>query len=345
MPPRDPLNRRSFHPWVSWLLSLAILALLFWWMPVNDVMAAMRVLDWRFLAVAASMTFVNVLLRGFRWAQILDCRTPRQITVSTCVCAIGLALNAVMPGKAGEFARIGLARKHLNGPPLGSIVAGALAERIFDATMLLCLLALSLAVSDALSNSSGLEGRIHGAAGRLAAGCALLAAVLAALCIPRVNRFLRLTLVKLRRRRYGAIARRASLFIRDFATPVNRLLSPARLASTSGLTILMWLAIGAGVYLTALGTPVVDLSPQVALTFAAVTVIATALPSAPGGWGIFEAVGVAVVLSLGRVSDEAGAFAFVIAAHLVQYLPVVLCGVLGWLVLHRTRRAMEIHDG
>ena len=94
------------------------------------------------------------------------------------------------------------------------------------------------------------------------------------------------------------------------------------------MSLLLWLALGLTNLLVARAMPGVELDFRQALVVTAISIAASAIPSVPGAWGVYEA-GVLLALVLVRAAPEPGdgvAFAFV--SHLCQYLPVVVLGAI-----------------
>ncbi len=100
------------------LASLALAALLLWWRGPdwNSVYHAFDFVAWRWIVAAFMLNLVSVLLRAFSWrltiSQALDRPHPRFSNVLTAF-GIGLFANAVLPGRIGELARVGVLRRHL----------------------------------------------------------------------------------------------------------------------------------------------------------------------------------------------------------------------------------------
>lgn len=94
------------------------------------VAAAERVeeLDWRFLALALALQLATLAFRAGAWRNVLAAAYPdRRIPIFSlgCAYAAGVALNAYLPARGGECAKIGIARTQIPGSSVPTI-AGSL---------------------------------------------------------------------------------------------------------------------------------------------------------------------------------------------------------------------------
>jgi glycosyltransferase 2 family protein len=119
--------------------ALAVVAgVLVWRAPDLDIFA--RVFDevaWEWVAVAIGMNLLSVMVRSIAWHIVLNEALPpphpshRNVFSAFCV---GLLGNAVLPGRAGEVARMAVVARHV---PHGrttwaSIFGSTFAHRLFD---------------------------------------------------------------------------------------------------------------------------------------------------------------------------------------------------------------------
>jgi uncharacterized membrane protein YbhN (UPF0104 family) len=90
-------------------------------------------LDWRLLAAALTLQLANVACRGVCWRNILAAAYPQQrlpVVSLGCAYAAGMALNAYLPARGGECAKVGLARMQIPGSCVPTI-ASSLAVLLF----------------------------------------------------------------------------------------------------------------------------------------------------------------------------------------------------------------------
>jgi uncharacterized membrane protein YbhN (UPF0104 family) len=102
--------------------------------------AAERVqeLDWRFLAIALTLQLATLACRAVAWRNVLAAAYPRQripLFSLGCAYAAGMALNAYLPARGGEGAKIALARAQIPGSCVASIAASLTVLLLVDAVL------------------------------------------------------------------------------------------------------------------------------------------------------------------------------------------------------------------
>jgi uncharacterized membrane protein YbhN (UPF0104 family) len=102
--------------------------------------AAERVeeLDGRFLALALALQLATLSFRALAWRNVLAAAYPRQrIPVFSigCAYAAGVALNAFLPARGGEGAKIALARAQIPGSSVPTIAASLSVVLLLDAVL------------------------------------------------------------------------------------------------------------------------------------------------------------------------------------------------------------------
>jgi glycosyltransferase 2 family protein len=93
-------------------------------------------LDWRFLALALTLQLTTLACRSLAWRNVLAAAYPgRQIPVFSlgCAYAAGIALNAYLPARGGEGAKVALARAQIPGSSVPTIAASLTVLLIVDA--------------------------------------------------------------------------------------------------------------------------------------------------------------------------------------------------------------------
>lgn len=340
-----PDQRRSC--WIvilGWALSIACLLLFFVWVPVDDTVVAMLQGHPLLLALAMVATVGNLGLRGTRWMVLLGRHTLADFRLAASVSIIGLALNATIPGKIGEIARVGLAARLMK-VRVGEAAMASLIERVVDLAVLSGLGFITITMTPPLTQPwQGVFSRA--ALVRLAATLLLTSASAAALILlaghDRFGKWVRQTISarigsQLWRQRF----RRLALDLRNGA---RRLRSRRATLPALVSTLALWVLLGVGVYAVGLAMPGVECTFPAALAFAVVTTLASALPSAPGAWGVYEAAGVVVGSTLVQAESPSNLAAFVVASHATQYFPVVGMGFACWLRLGRLRSRDPLED-
>jgi uncharacterized protein (TIRG00374 family) len=121
------------------LVLLAVAAVLLWWRGpdwglVRDTFTVVR---WRWVLAAVGLNLLSVLLRSFAWdtaiKQALPPPQPRFRLVFSAF-SVGLFANAVLPGRVGELARVGVLTRRLPGREgvWATLLGSVFAHRVFD---------------------------------------------------------------------------------------------------------------------------------------------------------------------------------------------------------------------
>jgi uncharacterized membrane protein YbhN (UPF0104 family) len=175
-----------------------------------DVLARFGDVDPRLVVAALVLHVANHGLRSVAWRNVLRAAYPAErvplLTVASAY-AVGVALNAVLPGRGGDAAKVALVRVRLPGstvPALASTLSVVVLFDLVAATLLL----LAVAITGAVPLSADLPA-VPGPWAAAAALAAVAALVMAA-------RRLRAPLRRLRAQvaRGGAILRTPSRYLR-----------------------------------------------------------------------------------------------------------------------------------
>jgi uncharacterized protein (TIRG00374 family) len=218
---------------------------------------------------------------------------------------LGMAVNNVIPAKLGELAKAFYLRR-AGGFSLSKGVTMVFWERFFD---LNALLAMGLAVA--------LHFRLNLAFVPLAA---VVGGIWAALFVVRTFPNLVERIIDL------MPSARLSAFLADIKLQILHGVTPGFMVVLGLYTVLCW-ALYAGVtYLFLLWAGQFSLTVGQATAVFVLSALGMAMPSSPGGGGVFEA---AVVFALGLFGvDKEQALAAGVVLHMLQYIPVTLLGVL-----------------
>ena len=148
--PRDRLIRLSLL-----LPGLGLLAFLLWWRGPEWrlVGKAFEAVSWRWVGAALLLNLLSVLVRAVSWNVVIRQALPRSqeppFSSVFSAFAVGLLANAVLPGRIGELARVGvLARRTERGKGVtGKLLGTVFAHRLFDLVPALLLTAFVLATT------------------------------------------------------------------------------------------------------------------------------------------------------------------------------------------------------
>jgi uncharacterized membrane protein YbhN (UPF0104 family) len=156
------------------------------WQAGGEVVARFAGLDPRLLVAAAAFHVANHLLRSVAWRNVLSAAYPSQRVATTAVVsayAVGVALNAVLPARGGDAAKIALVRMRVAGSTVPTIASTMSVVVLFDLAAA-TLIVLMVGLSGALPISPEL--RVSGAPVWIVA-----AAVLVSLALVLARRFRR----------------------------------------------------------------------------------------------------------------------------------------------------------
>ena len=268
-------------------------------------------LDLQFIALAVGLVGVELLLRAWRWSLLLPSGQAGRPSAGRLVpiALVGYLGNTVLPARIGDAAMAVLVGRREQIPIAGALGSVVL-MRVIDT------LALAVLVFPAAIIAGVPEGFIRAAA--VAAGAAAAVLLVAQTAIPAsVIAFVR------RRIRWApanALLDHAARFL-DAMSAKGR---GRAFAAAMGLTIGIW-ALEATVYWLSSAALDVGLAPAGSLLVAAVAVLGTAVPSAPGYVGTFELAASSVARALG--AEPSAALAFAILVHAVTAIPLALGGV------------------
>lgn len=311
-----------FRRLLPWIVSAACVYIILKFVPMSAIASRLSEIDIWWLAMAMIAVVINLLARGIRIGLILSRSDPQSLFWIISISNVGMALNALLPGKVGEVVKVVL-NTRIMGVGSGQAVMAALIERILDLTILSVLAWYAIGQVDLSESEYGRLLEIFSNA--LMALCFLF---LLAIACTRLNRFSR----AVRRAVYKLFYclprfRRQSIrFIRDAEYISRNFMRTALAVRSISASLVMWLTCVLVIFLVAKAMPSMELGLMACLIIGALTTLAAALPAAPGGWGAYEAVGLFVTKQIAPHYSLAEIGAFIIASHFVQYFTVILIG-------------------
>lgn len=270
-------------------------------------------------AVAATCMFP---LRARRWRTILDPVAPKlPFAPLWRSVAIGMMVNNLALLRAGEFARAYALTREVPSVTFSTSLASLVVDRVFDAIVVLLLLAVAIVVAGFSADTQIAGYSISHIAMLFAlAPLVLLVGLYAMVFFP--DKLIRLFEL-FARRVAPAVERRGSDMLRRFADGLSVLRSPVHFFAVFWWTLLHWLLqpIAFWLALKALGIEV----PWSATLFAqGIIVILVAVPSAPGFFGPFELGATAALGLYGVAESDAATWAFIF--HVASFIPITLIG-------------------
>lgn len=307
-------------------LGIALSAVLLWWtlhdVDFTAVWNELRTSNgWLWLASTVTATLIFPV-RARRWRTILDPVAPRlPFGPLWRATAVGMMLNNVAPARAGEVARAVVLRRERPEVSFGAALASLAVDRAFDAIVILLFL-FAAPLDPAFPADARVAGHSLPALGRtlvvLTAGLVfgLYAVVAAPEAFARVaGRALRRLAPRWEERGTGAI--------RAFAGGLAVLREPRRFGAVFAWSVGHWLLCAWSVYL---GFQAVGIrAPFTAALFLnSLLSVASALPSSPGFFGLFEVTS-RYGLALYGVPPTV-AVSWALGYHILTFVPITVFG-------------------
>lgn len=322
-------KRRLLVILVSILVSAALLALIIRDVPLPEVLDTLRAADAGYLLLSLIMVSLGLVIRGVRWAVLLDGRLP--IVRATHMVNV-MFLGNQLPMRIGEVARGVLAAR--DGVPLATSASSIVAERLIDTLVVVLVIALSVSqLPSALPEVSERATQF---------GLLALVGFLGMLALARFPQLARQLVSAL----LDAIPALRRLPLQRIADELLEGLRPLTQAQTA-LRISFWTAGGWFFSLTsfyflhlALGIEtnfIISVPLGIALT-----ALAIALPVSIAALGPFEGAIVITGQMLGM--DQLDAIALGFLFHGVTVLGYAVWGVIGLLALGVSPRSAFVQD-
>ena len=325
---------------VGTLVSALTLYLSFRNVPLTQLAAYVKTINYWWIVPAIFLVVVIFCLRTLRWQIILSNIEKIDFWQAFHPLMIGFMINCVLPGRVGELARPVLLRQK-RGVSVTTGIATVAAERIFDiAALILLFAAVFSTVADRPDSAVNYFG-IHldsavlksVAWGMIRLSAALMTFIallivgatrrLIKACVEKSGRYLAARFPGFQNRIMG-LSGFMTRIIDNFAAGLSLVRSPVSLLACVGLTILIWGLTALSYLIFAKGCPGIELSFMELTTVMVVICFAIALPSVPGFWGLWEAAGVFALSIFGVAQKDA--LGFTLVNHAAQVFPVIAIG-------------------
>lgn len=268
------------------------------------------------LVAALGLLVVQLLMRAVRWRILLPRRADGErvhLRVAVPALLIGYLGNAVLPARLGEPLRAAVVarRERLD---FAECFGATVVERVVDTATLAIVAFLAALVLGVTTSVVALTGAAA-TAGLVVIGLLVSIGVtgITTLVAGRVDRWTRSA-------RIDALTDRVVAFARG----VDRGRSPRRLLAAAAVSCACW-ALDALVFWVVAQAIGVSLSIPQAVLVAAMTVLVTAIPAAPGYVGTYELAATGTATALGIPGTEALAVALL--SHVVTTVPLAVGGV------------------
>lgn len=313
----------------DWKGALGILlgAGLLWYALRNESFSAiwgvLRDSNWLLLVLSAVVATCIFPLRARRWRTILEpVAGPVAFGPLWRSTAIGMMLNNVF-WRAGEFGRAYALNREVPRVPVSTALGSLAVDRIADGVVLLALM-FGAMLDPAFPPSVTLMGRT---VPQLAAGGAVLAVGLTVLSYLLVLHPVRATaMVRSGARRF--VPRFAERIVEVFSAGMGGLAvlrDTSRLAQVMLWALLHWLVQALSFYVALVAVGII-VPFSATLFLMGILGIGSSIPSAPGFFGLFEAIATIGLGVYGVPTELAASWA--IGYHIVSFIPITVFGAL-----------------
>jgi len=314
----------------------------------SEVLAGLRAVDPLLLVLTVALATLTFPIRLIRWRVILRDERERPLPWLPLwhAVAIGFMANNLLPARAGEFARAYVASRQL--PVRFTTALGSIGvERVFDALVMLGLMALAIASPSFPAHSTLLDtplSRLAGRAALLFGAMFVVALVVVLRPTPWLALFERVTRTVLPAR----LAARVAGMAEGLVAGLTVLKRPGRFGAMLFWSLVLWLTNAASfaVCFRAFGLQV---PIEGSLLLQGILGFAVAVPASAGFFGVFEKA-TQLTLQLYGISPSL-ALAYAVAYHVSTFLPITLLGLRSLARVHlhlgdlgRARTADQLGD-
>lgn len=328
-------NKKKY---VMFAFGLAVTAAALWWSTRNvklkDFINDLQNFNPWWLIPAFITFYYSMYLRAVRWGLLFRPHHDLkgyQVFRPLMLC---FGFNCILPGRVGEVARAFIIGKKTGVP---TALATVVAERIIDAATLIGLLAFCLWQLPPMDPNISVQlwgmpkpltGEAFNDASRniIVISFVLVAGVIVFM-IPLTQRILHAII----RRLPVADRFKSSLhhLLIHFAQGFHALKEPWTMARILFQSLVIWSLIGVSNLAIAKGFNMQMNLAQAEAQMVIVAIFIT-LPATPGYWGLFEAgiVFSSIVLGIVRAEQQSLALAYALVVHILQYLPIVILGLI-----------------
>ena len=307
----------SWQPAAVVVLTVGLLWLFFRNVNYHEIGRAVGRAHPAWLGAAVLVTLQTYVLRACRWQALLLPLGRARFRTALRSTVIGFTATFLLPGRVGEVLKPYLLARR-EGFKIPATFATVIVERLLDLTTVLLLFAC------ALPFVPGDVGTDVKWAGGLAAAASLVGLLTLFMCAGHPERLGRWA-GRVTRWLPERAARAAGHLVRTFAEGLAVMRRPGPLVLAEAWTILLWLSIALGIWIT---SAAFDLTFSFAGTFLVVTFlvvgVAAPTPGSVGGFHYFYLL--AVTRFFGANPDTGAAAALVL--HLISNVPVTVFGLI-----------------
>lgn len=264
------------------------------------------------IILPALFYFSIFILRAWRWQMLLSHVKKIELFKLFKLLFIGFLMNILLPFRIGELVRANLTGKKTAVPRTG-VLASIVSERVFDGViivLLFCITMFSMPIPQWAIKS------LYAGSSAFIAGIVILF-VIARKKEVAVKIFSKLPI------HLKFVEKLEDLFIK-FINSLEIFSSISLIVKVFSISLVIWIMEGLVFYMI---TNAFNIHLGLMQCFLVIIIIGmgAALPTAPGGIGTFEFLGVLVLSFLGI--DKNIAFGYLLTIHFIQLTTLVSCGI------------------
>jgi hypothetical protein len=318
--------RRLWRPILGLALGLVLLALAARGTDLSAVWADVRQADPLWAGLALLTVLLTTVAKVGRWGVLFPAAQGVRYRSLARALLVGQLVNALLPARLGEVARFTLLGRD-EGVSKATVLGTIAAEKAFDVLFLLIAAGLVAALT---SLPPWLHGVLVGMAGL---GAAVLLAALAL-----SGRRIAAAGERLAPRLPGGLGTRVARLVAQGLVGLESLRRPRLAAAACAWSAVIW-ALAAGTNLVLLWAFRLSLSIGAALLLLTLLHVGMAPPSSPARLGVFHAI---TVVGLGTLGvDRTTGLAYATVLHAVIYGPQILLGALALGLRSRAEEAAQ----
>lgn len=268
-----------------------------------------------------TITVLTMAVRSLRWQYLLAPVGDTHFRVAFRATMIGFAASAVLPARAGEVIRPYLLARQ-EGLSATATFATIIVERLVDAVTVVLLLAVFVLFFDQGVPQGALYQAVQ--VGGLTVGAISLAGFAAMFVAAGRPGSLVQWALKLERLLPSRLAHAVAGLVKKFSSGLAVVRSPRRLLVALALSLVLWLAIGAGVWAVCAAFRIALAFPATFLLLA-MLVVGVSVPTPGGVGGFHEMFRLGATTFFSAPNDRAIGAAIVL--HAVSFLPVIGLGL------------------
>ncbi|MFQ5595676.1 MAG: lysylphosphatidylglycerol synthase transmembrane domain-containing protein [Anaerolineae bacterium] len=298
---------RSWRFWLGFGISAVCLVLVFRGVNVQELISALRAADYVWLAPAAGLFVVSMVVRTVRWQGLFFPQTGLHFATLFHVLNISYLINNIVPARAGDLVRAGLVSTR---QPVSAsrALATVVVERVLDSLTLVVVLAFLLPLFP-VPEWIARVGQVAGAS---------MAAVGVGLVVLSTQRA---RTVRWSHAVLGRVPRidglRWAERVGGLVDGLGALRSPAALGQAGAWSVVVWLLSGAAYYFVMQAFHL-NLPVTAGMFVLAVTALVSIVPATPGYVGVFDYTAVLALAVFGV--ERSLALSCAIVLHAVSFI-------------------------